>query len=193
MGALSNARRSDGDLLAAACVGDPDAFAEFYSRHEALVVAYLRRRLPQADLAADLTAETFASALSAAGRFDAGRSRDGRAVGWLLTIAHHQLLSSLRRGRVADETRRRLQMSEPLILHDAALERVDELASLPEGLDEVLADLPAELRTAVLSRVVDEEPYAQIAAELRCSELVVRQRVSRGLARLRRQLLLENT
>jgi RNA polymerase sigma-70 factor (ECF subfamily) len=36
--------------------------------------------------------------------------------------------------------------------------------------------------------VIDERDYSEIARELRCSELVVRQQVSRGLARLRDEL-----
>jgi RNA polymerase sigma-70 factor (ECF subfamily) len=54
--------------------------------------------------------------------------------------------------------------------------------------DELLASLPAAERDAVRARVVDERTYASIAAEMRCSELVVRKRVSRGLARLRKKL-----
>jgi len=33
--------------------------------------------------------------------------------------------------------------------------------------------------------IVEERPYKLIAAEVRCSESVIRQRVSRGLATLR--------
>jgi RNA polymerase sigma-70 factor (ECF subfamily) len=36
--------------------------------------------------------------------------------------------------------------------------------------------------------VLEERPYSEIAGELSCSELVVRKRVSRGLARMREQL-----
>lgn len=182
-------RLTDAQLLARVGTADDhgDAFGALYRRHERHVLAYLRRRLPNADLAADLAAETFAAALAAAPRFDATRAPDGDATGWLLTIAHNTLISSVRRGRVADEARRRLQITEPLVLHDDALDRVDDLASLPENLDRQLAALPAEQRTAILARVVDERPYDEIAAELACSELVVRQRVSRGLARLRHQ------
>jgi RNA polymerase sigma-70 factor (ECF subfamily) len=36
--------------------------------------------------------------------------------------------------------------------------------------------------------VIDERSYADIAGELRCSEQVVRKRVSRGLAQLRARL-----
>jgi RNA polymerase sigma-70 factor (ECF subfamily) len=48
--------------------------------------------------------------------------------------------------------------------------------------------LPEAERHAIEARVLAERSYAEIAASLRCSELVVRKRVSRGLARLRRQL-----
>ena len=45
-----------------------------------------------------------------------------------------------------------------------------------------------EERFAVRSRVLAERPYSEIATELQCSELVIRKRVSRGLARMREQL-----
>ena len=51
--------------------------------------------------------------------------------------------------------------------------------------------LPSDERAAVRARIVDERDYADIAAELECSESVVRKRVSRGLARVRQQLSTE--
>jgi RNA polymerase sigma factor (sigma-70 family) len=49
-------------------------------------------------------------------------------------------------------------------------------------------ELPDDERRAVLSRVVHERSYRDIASELSCSEMVVRKRVSRGLSRLRGRL-----
>jgi len=43
--------------------------------------------------------------------------------------------------------------------------------------------LPANERDAVRARMVDERECREIAGALECSESVVRQRVSRGLAR----------
>ena len=48
--------------------------------------------------------------------------------------------------------------------------------------------LPGEQRQAIEGRVLEEEPYAAIAAGIGCSEQVVRKRVSRGLATLRREM-----
>ena len=50
---------TDEELLA----GDPEAFAAFYRRHVAPLLGYFLRRTGNAELAADLTAETFAAAL----------------------------------------------------------------------------------------------------------------------------------
>ena len=83
----------------------PAAFDVFYVRHERLVVAYFRRRTASADLAVDLTAETFVAALASAKRFRPGETP---AVAWLLGIARHKLLRSIERGRVEDRARRRL-------------------------------------------------------------------------------------
>jgi RNA polymerase sigma-70 factor (ECF subfamily) len=48
--------------------------------------------------------------------------------------------------------------------------------------------LPADQREALRLRVLDEREYAEIATELRCSEAVVRQRVSRATRTLRAQV-----
>jgi len=61
---------------------------------------------------------------------------------------------------------------------------VHELADA-EAAERALAELPAQQRDAVLARVVDERSYEEIATTMRCSELVARQRVSRGLRALR--------
>ena len=54
--------------------------------------------------------------------------------------------------------------------------------------DELLAGLPSEQAEAITARVIDDHTYPDIAAEIGCSEAVVRQRVSRGLRTLRRNL-----
>jgi RNA polymerase sigma-70 factor, ECF subfamily len=174
---------SDDDLLLGAAAGDRQAFAEFYRRYEGPVLAFCARRLGDPELAADLTGEVFAAALQALGRYRRG---DGSAAGWVFSIASHKLADSLRRGRVQDRARRRLGMAavEPA---DEALERIERLAS-DDGVRDLLDALPESQRAAILARVVDDRGYREIALTLRCSESVVRKRVSRGLAALREQI-----
>jgi RNA polymerase sigma-70 factor (ECF subfamily) len=177
MGA-SRRHRSDAALLA----GDAEAFGEFYARHEDAILGFFLRRVARPELAADLTAETFAAALRARRTHDPSR---GEAKGWLFGIARHVLAGSLRRGRVEDDARRRLRL-ERLVLDDAALERVAELAGAPALA--ALAALPPEQQVAIEGRVVQERGYDELAVELECSESVVRQRVSRGLRALRARM-----
>src|SRR5690242_9986425 len=83
----------DEELLAA---GDADAFALFYRRHAAALLAFLVRRAGgQVELAADVCAETFAAALIGVDRFDPAL---GPASGWLYGIARHKLADAQRRG-----------------------------------------------------------------------------------------------
>jgi len=167
----------DDDELLARSVRDPMAFGAFYERHERLVLGYFVRRVRDSELAADLAAETFAAALLSVRRY---RGDGAPASAWLLGIARHVLLGSVRKSRVQDKARRRLGM-EPIVLDDALLERVARI-----DMESLLARLGPEQAEAVRARVLDDEDYGVIAARLRCSESVVRQRVSRGLATLRK-------
>ena len=73
----------------------------------------------------------------------------------------------------------------PLVLDNDAI----ELVVTAEGdVVQLLQRLPADQRAAIEARVVDEQQYEQIAAAAQTSEAVIRKRVSRGLARLRRKL-----
>lgn len=169
---------TDEELLSS---GGSAAFGTLYERRCPLVRAYLRRRVgTQPDLVLDLVAETFARALERRRQFDPEK---GPAVAWLLTIARNVLIDAMRRGRVADVSRRRLGM-EPIPLGEEALEIVERDGG--SELERSLEALPEAQRRAIEQRVLEEEPYATIAAQIGCSEQVVRQRVSRGLATLRR-------
>lgn len=175
---------SDSVLLAGTRV-DPDAFAAFYRRYERLIIGYMLRRTGDPEVAADLTAEVFACALRAAGRY---RPEGPTAVGWLLTIAQRILASSLRRGRVEARARHRIGIREAVMFTGEDLERIETLSSLDGQSLALLDGLPAGQREAVRAHVLDERSYKDIAGELDTSELVIRKRVSRGLSTLKRQL-----
>ena len=178
-------RCTDEDLLARIATGDGGAFATFYDRHLPLLLAYLMRQTGDAELAGDLAAEVFAAVLLAAGRYEPRRET---AVPWLVGIARHKLLMSLRRGRIEARARQQLQMQATRI-DDADLEAIVAAADRGRGpLQALVRTLPDAERQAVLAHVVHERSYREIASELCCSEMVVRKRVSRGLARLRAQL-----
>jgi hypothetical protein len=63
MSQVSYSHAGDAELLTRAVV-DPEAFGAFYDRFEARVLAFFYRATRRADIAADVTAETFAAALA---------------------------------------------------------------------------------------------------------------------------------
>ena len=180
--AESSERETDAELLAAALV-DPEAFGRFYDRYEAAVAGYFMRRTGVPEVAADLTAEVFADALAAAARY---RPDGPTAAMWLFAIARNKLSNSMRRGRVEARARRRAGV-ERVELHEDGLARL-AAAEGDRWVVEMLDGLPVEQREAIRARVLNERDYQDIAGELRASELVVRKRVSRGLAKLRQRL-----
>jgi RNA polymerase sigma-70 factor (ECF subfamily) len=179
--------RPDTELLAAALRGDGEAFGAFYRRHARRIATFHLARTSDAQDAADLTAETFAVALSALDRYDPAL---GDPLPWLYGIARHRLGSLHRRGRVEERARRRLGMAR-LELDDAALEQVEAAASselVRVEIREGLAALPDDQREAVALRVLLDHEYADVAAAAGVSEAVARKRVSRGLSALRARL-----
>ncbi len=177
--------RTDGELLGAVAAGDAEAFSVFYRRHLPGVVGFLVRETGDREVSADLAAEVFAAVFLNAGRF--GARGGGSAIAWVRGIALNKLRESWRRGRVEDRARRRLAF-EPEELDDEDLARVDELAGEAGEVSGLVDALPERQRAAVRWRVLEGRGYREIAKELDCSELVVRQHVSRGLKRLRDQL-----
>lgn len=175
--------RSDVDLVAETLIR-PAAFGQFYGRHERAVLAFFLHWVRLPEVAADLTAETFAEALSSVSGY---RSERGEPRAWLFGIARHVLARSLERGRVENAARARLGMT-PLVVDEEAIERIEAVASLDGTAIELLGELSPAIRDAVSGRVLAEREYRELAETLACSESLVRKRVSRGLARLRARL-----
>lgn len=161
-----------------------EGFVELYRAWERPILGYCLRLTGRPDLAADLAAETFARALEGVRAFD---PRRGRADQWLFGIARNVIADSQRRGRIDASARHRLGMPV-LVVDDHAAEAIARLEASSSGVEQALSALPWQQRAAVEQRVLDDRSYADIAGQLKCSEAVARQRVSRGLRALRTRL-----
>jgi RNA polymerase sigma factor (sigma-70 family) len=171
-------------LVARVAVGNHEAFEELYRTYLPLVLRWCLRATGDRELAADLSSEVFAEALVKCDRY---QPELGSVGAWLLGIAGNKLRESRRRKRIEDSARRKLHL-EPEAFTDDDLQLVDELVGMDDRLQALTQQLPAELRDAVVARIVEERSYEEIAAELQCSKSLVRQRVSRGLRTLRSDL-----
>jgi RNA polymerase sigma-70 factor (ECF subfamily) len=172
-------RRNDGTA------GDADhRFTQLYREHADALVGFFMRRTYSAQVAMDLTAETFAVAFEGRASFR-GRT-DEDLVGWLYGIARNQLRRYSRRGSAERRALARLQIPAPQ-LEPEDIRRVEEqcyaeqvLPALTEG----YRDLPKSQRDAVELRVLQGQPYEDVASTLGITVQAARVRVFRGLARL---------
>jgi RNA polymerase sigma factor (sigma-70 family) len=162
---------------------DPAGFEEFYVRHVEGLLGFFARRTRDPELAADLAAETFAAALASRARY---RPASGAASAWLFGIAIRKLADAQRRGYAERRARRRLGM-ERIELTDADIARIEAMADQPTA-TALVERLGADQRDAVRAHVLEDRPYAEIASAEHVSEAVVRKRVSRGLASVRKRM-----
>jgi len=167
---------------------DRRAFTLVYEREAEGVLMFHARRTLDAELALDLTAETFAQACRNRGSFRGSTVAEERA--WLFTIARRQLIAYFRRGHVERAAMRKLGMRLPAVHEDdlAAIEERADLPALRRALGEELARRSRGQRHALRLRIVDELSYEQVASSLGVSEATARARVSRGLRALARSL-----
>ena len=174
----------DRALLRAARDGDAESFGAFFRERQAVVLAFLARRV-EPEVAADLLAETFAALLTQVR--DRRRDLPERPLGWLLLTAKNLVIDRHRHGVVVEAARRRLQLA-PVALDDRDIELIVEAGRSEELLDRIHEVLPVEQADALTARVVDELDYGVIARRANTSEAVIRKRVSRALATLRATL-----
>jgi RNA polymerase sigma-70 factor, ECF subfamily len=161
----------------------PAAFGAFYRRHAEALLRFFARRTFDPEAAAELTAETFASALEGCRRF---RPRGAGGEAWLYAIARHQLAHFFRRGAVDARARQRLGLPEQEV-SDQDYERIEELMDFDQvrrSVADAFSLLSDEQREAVTLRVVEGRSYAEVAEVLGSTEQAARARVSRGLKRL---------
>jgi RNA polymerase sigma factor (sigma-70 family) len=173
---------SDNELLRAASE-DAEAFGVFYDRYAVALIGSLRRRTGSVDIALDIAGEVFAVALERIDDFVPTAEHSARS--WLYAIARNKLVDFYRRGSAENNARRRLGI-QSISLHESEVEilerRIDAAGS---GVLEALEELPIDERDAVRARVVEGVEYDSLSERLQVSQSVVRQRVSRGLRRLR--------
>ena len=178
----------DGEAIARS-VDDPAEFGVVYDRYADDVHRFVLRRLG-ADLADDVTAETFATALRHRGRYDAARPN---ARPWLFGIAAN-LVGKHRRSEVrALRAVARLQ-PDPVSTswsgaawEDAVDERVVASSAGP-ALAAALAKLSVADRHVLLLVAWADLSYAEVAEALAIPLGTVRSRLNRARKRVRLSL-----
>ncbi|HXW96355.1 MAG TPA: sigma-70 family RNA polymerase sigma factor [Gemmatimonadales bacterium] len=152
----------------------------WYEAYGRAVYSYVRFHLPSADMAEDVTADTFLKAFRAADRFDESR---GHPRTWIFRIAQNTLRDHLRRSRL----RRHLPIGSMRDLATDAPspeERLlweEQVARLLDG----VAMLGPRDREVISLRYGSGLDTAEVAQVLGVREPAVRTRLWRALDRLR--------
>jgi RNA polymerase sigma factor (sigma-70 family) len=177
-------------LASATTPGGPrgSALAEFeraYVDNADVVMAYFARRCAQPQVVADLTSETFVRAAGGFASFDPVK---GSARSWLFGIAAHVFARHCSQIADARNAANRLAGQRPL---DA--DETDELAEKIDAeragreLMERCSRLPGLERAAVELVDLSGLTPKEAAAALGVSRVVLRKRLSRARARLRKE------
>ena len=161
-----------------------EILAERFGPLYVAVYGYLLHRLFDAELAEELTAETFYRAARAVGRFE-GSGAELRV--WLLQQATNLANSHCRRKRLWQLVFRRLQSSRPLINTAEPGVEDDRVVRL-RHVRAALAGLPLRHQSVIVLRYFMDMPFEQIAAVLGCRQDTARVRLGRALKVLRRRL-----
>jgi RNA polymerase sigma-70 factor (ECF subfamily) len=173
-------------LLSQSQTGDLDAFNLLVERYQHRLYTLCFRMLGDADEAADAVQDSFLAAYRNIHRF-----RGGSFVAWVVRIATNKCYDRLRaRGRSlhtsldrsnpgADEPA--LQLADPREQPDERVLRQD----LARQLQQLLQDLPADQRLAIILSDVQGYSYEEIGDITGVPLGTVKSRISRGRARLR--------
>jgi len=164
-------------LVASIAAGDKSAMQTLFSRHSARVFRFLLRIVDNAATAEDLVSETFIEIWRQAGRFE-GRSK---ASTWLLGVARHKALSSLRQRRFdqLDEGTVAL-VPDPSDTPEVEVQRKSSAAVLRECLQQ----LPPAQRELLDLIYYHEQSIADVAQLLGVPENTVKTRAFYARKRL---------
>lgn len=166
---------------------DPHAVDLLYRRHVDSVYAFAFRRCGDAELAADVTAETFAAAILAAHTY---RPDAAPVRGWLCGIARHKTVDAQRRNHAERRARERLGIRQPAAHHDDLDALEERLDALDRGRDikRLVEDLPPGERQAVTAVIMGDLDPIDVAQQLDLTVPTLRKRLRRGVRRLADQM-----
>jgi RNA polymerase sigma-70 factor, ECF subfamily len=174
--------------------GDPDAFDNLITRYSADIYAVLFRITENAEEAADLTQETFLSALKAIRTFRG----ESELKTWLFRIAVNHSRNRFRwwKRRKKDST---VSLDAPIGDSDSTVSEMiagtgtsaEETVLRHEreaAIRKALLELPDIYREAVILCDIEGLSYEEIAAALEINMGTVKSRIARGREELRKRL-----
>lgn len=191
MEALKVAETNGAELVRRARAGDGAAWEEIVTQYSRRIFNLAYRFTSSIEAAEDLTQEVFIRIYRTLDQYDA---KQGDLSNWLMRLARNLIIDDYRhRQRNPQNT-----MADDVDDHSYHLravgtsaqkeiERRELAAQVQEGIDK----LPADLRTCVILRDIEEMTYQEIVDVLKIPEGTVKSRINRGrieLAKILRRM-----
>jgi RNA polymerase sigma-70 factor (ECF subfamily) len=183
---------SDADLMLRVKRGDRAAFETLVEKYKQPLVNFVQRTLRDEAEAEDLAQNVFLQVFKSRARYE----RTAKFSTWLFTIARNLCLNEIRRrGRHPAES-----LDESYVQHEDQPQKQyeDKNVSLPvdsllhgelaQKIDEALAALPENQRSAILLCRQEELSYEEIAEILGCSLPATKSLIHRGRETLKEKL-----
>ncbi|MFJ8629537.1 ECF RNA polymerase sigma factor SigK [Streptomyces sp. NPDC093568] len=168
-------------LLVSVAAGSQEAFSRLYDVAAGPVYGVARRVLQDPARAEEVAQEVMLEVWQSAPRY---RPESGHAMTWMMTIAHHRAVDSVRTGQRAADRERAVSQQESVLAYDDVVEAVESLGER-EQVRSCLKELSAELRQPVVLAYYQGLTHTEIAAALSLPLGTVKGRLRRALARLR--------
>lgn len=184
---------SDEELLVTARE-NPESFGVLFDRYYQPIFSYVLKRTGKVALTQDIVSETFFRAFRSFRRF---RSRGAPFSAWLYTIAIREIYRYGRRWtryHVSLETLKEIQhieiadarrLEEELVQAQDAFENHRQFTRIRQ----VIAVLPRKYQEVVTLRYFADKSIAEIAIILAKKEGTVKSLISRGLVKIRLEIL----
>jgi RNA polymerase sigma-70 factor (ECF subfamily) len=169
------------ELVAAAALGNEQAFAELYDQTSPRVYGMVLRVVRDPAQAAEVTQDIYLEVWRQSTRFDAGK---GAVLPWLLMIAHRRAVDRVRSAQssmVRDDKYALLHEERP---YDSVSEQV-QISLEAQRVRKVLDDLTPAQREAVTLAYFGGYTHTEVAQLLKVPLGTVKTRIRDGLIRMR--------
>lgn len=189
---MANQNDPDAALMLRVKQGDWSAFEELVNKYKQPVTNLIYRTLPDATEAEDLAQNVFIQVYKSAHRYEVA----AKFTTWLYTIARNLCLNEIRRRsrhpaesldathpEHDDQPARQFEDIRTFSPPDMLLQ-----GELEDKIEEALASLPENQRTALLLYRQDEMSYEDISAVLGCSLSATKSLIHRARETLKQQL-----
>jgi RNA polymerase sigma-70 factor, ECF subfamily len=167
----------EASLIARIAAGDAVALRELFARHRLRVYRFILRLVQRAAVAEELTNDVFLEVWWNAGRFEGSAS----ALTWMLAIARHRAVSSLRKRREESwDEKAAAALADTADDPEVAAQKLDKGRMLRRCLDE----LSPEHRGIIDLVYYHEMSIAEVAEVLQVPENTVKTRLFYARKRL---------